>query len=42
MALRFFVMYIKKVKTISGRRYVDLVMYSHVLMRCKGGLYDKR
>ena len=46
MALRFFVMYIKKVikkvKTILGRRYVDLVMYSHVLMRCKGGLYDKR
>ena len=42
IALRFFVMYIKKVKTISGRRYVDLVMYSHVLMRCKGGLYDKR
>ena len=46
MVLRFFVMYIKKVikkvKTILGRRYVDFVMYSHVLMRCKGGLYDKR
>ena len=42
MALRFFVMYIKKVKTILGRRYVDSVMYSRVLMRGKGGLYDKQ